>query len=525
MWPPVANELHTNPLTRKSQDKPDWDRWTKYLHENDININPFDRLQWISDEGRFLALGLNDTGAKMNFNISDWIRSRLTRPITESSEYRSGKAQFDISYFSSVPGGGKTRLLLELPNLRTDFDALYFVTLNDSSALFPDDDEVHKLEEGSQAPGTVALRNLVTVLGQAMLGTQIFSFMAGTLISGFHDYEISRGIFIDQINLPLLSHAHQYAILDNIPQLDGWRCCTQAKELLSQLGGLPRLLEVFIRAITDRLNATASFDDVSWKDVEMTTKGNEVAKSFGKGSSPELAQHLIDAIMLRKLVMPGWKVIPGSSETYGYLHQNSNIILQPSRGVYYFYCVTIPLLAFRNLVETALRGPGDTNRFQKLCELLDMDASGWKTFEKFAINHTAIMDEFFNHAFAKDYSFLRLALSQRYASGYGGAGQVNIQLLTLNVKVINRLQKLPKESSIRCTKDGQPYDFTSGNCYLNVPGASFADGFYVCYDEDGFYGCDDDDHAPPKLVIGELYKQWNTKKLQFETCIQEHEKK
>ena len=632
MRPPVANELHTKPLTRKSQEESDWDRWTKYLHENDININPFDRLQWISDEGRYLALGLNDTGAKMNFNISDEIRSKLTRPITESSENRFGTAQFYISFISSGPGGGRTRLLLELRNLRPDLDALYFVTLNGLSALSSDDDvqtedsteisiamrilyqavqlvriqkkkplqgyriwhdqilganlkmnvtireaitllggdihkrcalvvdEVHKLEEGSQSPGNVALKNLVTVLGHAMLGTQIFSFMAGTLISAFGDYSITGGYLIDQIDLPLLSHAHQYAILDSIPQLAGWRCCPQVKELLLQLGGLPRLLEVFVRAITDRLNVTASFDDVSWKDVEMTTKGNEVAKSFGKGSSPELAQHLVDCIMLRKQVMPRWKVIPGSSETYEHLHQNSNIILQQSPDNWLDFCVTVPLLAFRNLVDTALRGPGDTDRFQKLCELLDMDASGWKTFEKFAITHTAIMNEFFKHDLAKD-SFQLLPLSQRYAPGYGGAGKASIKLLATNVKVINCHQQFPKNSSIRPTKDGRRSDFANGNCYLNAAGASFADGFYVCHDDDddervdetmsdqtdldasedkGMDNGDMEDESgvdypnqndtgslgiyqTPKLVVGELYKRWDTKKLQFETCIQEHE--
>ena len=124
-------------------------------------------------------------------------------------------------------------------------------------------DEVHKLGEGSQAPGNVALKNLVRVLGEAMLLTQIFSFMAGTLIDEFNAYSITRKIQIDQIRLPLLTHAQQYAILDNIPQLAGWRCCAQARELLSQLGGLLRLLEIFTKVITERLNVTASLDHMS----------------------------------------------------------------------------------------------------------------------------------------------------------------------------------------------------------------------------------------------------------------------
>ncbi len=635
IWPPVVKELHTKHWTWKDSD---WDRWTKYLQENDITTNPFDRLQWISDQGRCLALGLNDTGAMMNFSISDKIRSSLTRPITESSELRYGYQQFEVSYFSSVPGGGKTRLLLELPNLRPDCDALYFVTLSNLSAISPDDDmqtrngtevaiavrilyqavqivriqkkkplqeykiwrdqilaaslkvnvtiheaitllggdihkrcalavdDVHEVEEGSQAPGNVAFKNLARVLGEAMLGTQIFSFMAGTLISGLHDGR-SGSVGIGHINLPLLSHTHQYAILDSIPQLAGWRCCTKAKELLSQLGGLPQLLEIFIRAIIDRLKMAVSLDHVSWKDVEMTTKGNEVAKSFGKGSSPELAQHLVNCIMLRKEAWPHLPVIPGSSKTYENLHQNSVIILHPSPGYITGFCVTIPFLAFRNLVDTASRGPGDTNRFQKLCELLDMDASGWETFENFAITHTAIMSEFFKHEHAKSFPLLRL--SRRYAPGYGGAGQVGIKLAT-NVNVIDCYQQSLNKSSIRPTKDGRPSDFTNSSCYVNAPGASLADAFYVC-DPDAFYWryedgdeehvdermsdqtdvdvsgdkvMDDGDmedessvsnpdqtdtgslesYHPPKLVIGELYKRWDTKKLQFETYIQEHEK-
>lgn len=135
----------------------------------------------------------------------------------------------------------------------------------------------------------------------------------------------------------------------------------------------------------------------------MSIKENEVAKSFGKGSAPELAQHLVDSIMLRKEVWPGLPVIPGSSKTYGNLHQNSVIILHPSPDYTSFdFCVTMLFLAFRNLVDTASRGPGDTNRFQKLCEFMDMHASGWETFEKFAITHTAIMNEFLKHDFTED---------------------------------------------------------------------------------------------------------------------------
>ena len=97
MWPLGPPNYTLKPLTRKSQKELDWDRWTKYLHENDINISRFDRLRWIRNEDRCLALGLNDTGAKMKFNISDQIRLSLTKPITETSELRNCKAQFHMS--------------------------------------------------------------------------------------------------------------------------------------------------------------------------------------------------------------------------------------------------------------------------------------------------------------------------------------------------------------------------------------------------------------------------------------------
>ena len=112
------------------------ENWPSYLIECGLTADPFQRSQWNNDPSRLRdAFGLNNTGASMKFNLSAGTKHHFYM-VTKLP--RTGKDQINVSAVSSLPGGGKTRLLLELLELLpSTFDALYYTTFDYKSQLFP----------------------------------------------------------------------------------------------------------------------------------------------------------------------------------------------------------------------------------------------------------------------------------------------------------------------------------------------------------------------------------------------------
>ncbi len=222
-------------------------------------------------------------------------------------------------------------------------------------------DEVNKFQEDFTKTGLqskkalhVAMKNLIKALGYSMLFTQIFSFMAGTLIDDFARATQTSGISINIFKLSILSRAQQYAILDAYPGLSGWRRSATLKKILTSSGGIPRLVEALIEQIEGQLNGTNDFEHINWTTVELFL-GYATATYNWNGESVELARSLVDTIMLRK------------SKFAKDLFEEP-IALQEKGGSWY---PTMPLLAFRTLVKKAKSGDGDCDRFKKLDSLLD----------------------------------------------------------------------------------------------------------------------------------------------------------
>lgn len=265
---------------------------------------------------------------------------------------------------------------------------------------------------------------------QAMYQTQISSFMAGTLIDTFTTAASKSGTKIAINYLFLLTPAQQYDILDNAEYLAGWRCRQEARILLSTLGGLPRFIEEFIMAVVAAQLNGLTFEDISWSNVVAKVKNCHVAKCLYWNRTPELARPLVDAIMLRERVQSAWPVFHGRPDTYQSLQQNAQIVLQVDPSDEHIFIPTMPFLAFRVLVENARRQEGaedkDHNRFNHLYLLMEDSPDQWQSFQRFAIKHTAVMNEFFANAQRPEASFL----SRRYASGYGDAKDIKINFLT-----------------------------------------------------------------------------------------------
>ncbi len=363
--------------------------------------------------------------------------------------------------------------------------------------------------------------------------------MAGTLIDTFTNGARKSGSYLSITYLSLLTSAQQSAILDNDERLAGWRCHKDGRILLSELGGLPRLIEAFITAIIAAQPNGVTFDDINWSDVKNHVGTSRVANNLYWGKTSEFARPLVDAIMLRQPVGSHWSVLPEYPDTYESLQQNSQIVLQPHPLDAYLFIPTMPLIASRFLVATAREAVAarddDSDRFRHLYTFMDSSPATWQNFENFAIKHTDLINEFFANA-----DLDPLLLSQRYATSYGDAKDINITFLTKSPKAIVCDKQFPKTSSI-VSREGLKCDFADGNCYLNAPGARFGDGFYVCGEaiddmfidvtnssEDKDIDNDDDSRRSPtrrpsKLCIVEQYKDQQSI-MTFAKCIDEHKK-
>ena len=604
---PVANTLHNKSGTLKSVDDSERDRWTKYLGGKGITTNPFRRSRWESHPHDFKrALGLNETGVMMKFNISEDLKTQLLLPVTrydqQVKKWRFGKDQVQISVISSVPGGGKTRLLLELLSLLPEFRALFYVTFNNASELNEEYDDMHnwvrfrksiamrilfqalKIQEALQSgpsfnsplsglqygpwlkevsreqlkeihniPDAMrllggdptekcilavdeanrlvdhklrssALPDLIRVLGEAMLETEVFSFMAGTLSSSFAAAASTSGYGINKTALPLLTHVQESAILDDnrcLSRVAWQRCDEEGHDLLSLLGGHPRLLEIYITEFEKALRNDSNLEHVKWVEIERMVRHSSTAQSIAPALDAKDAKRLVDVIVLRQEVQASWSL--PSLITYESLQQHSTISLQPAPGVSTMYYATTPLLAFESMINTVTQRDGCEVVYKDLSKLLSMRPTNWSDFEKFLCFHTAIR----NCLFATRSSDA-LRLSQLYADGYGGAGDTAINFVTKDSRVIRCSRQFPKTSSIKDHK-AREFDFADGNCYLNSPDAPFGDFFWVCEEDIQNDGPDadtiDDEGAmgTRKLMMSMSCKRYK-KNLTFESCIEEHEK-
>ena len=398
-------------------------------------------------------------------------------------------------------------------------------------------DDVNKLKEDftntglqSKEASHVAMKNLFKALFYPMMYSQIFSFVAGTLDNDFVSAARSGGIHLYATTLSILSRAQQYAILDAYPGLTGWRRSAKLKKILATLGGLPRLVEILIEQIESALNGTIDFDNINWTQVELSL-GQATSAYDWKGGSVEVARRLVDLIMLRKSVLPFLRISPEDpEETFEKLVQHSQIVLQPREESWY---PTMPLFAFRTLVKKAKSGDGDRDRFEKLDSLLDhMNIQDWREFEIFASKYSNVMNGFVAQ-FSDDAS----SISGRYTGKYGDIEKLFITFLKSHPDWNRCSAHFPTTLEIISQDCDGSCSFTSGDYYLNAPQAGSADGFYVCRIPglwSRFYHSDDiisdetsDSYKQPRpslVLVVEQMKQWTSRTLHRQACIDEHKK-
>ncbi|KAL9032182.1 MAG: hypothetical protein Q9180_006645, partial [Flavoplaca navasiana] len=538
--------------------------WRRYLADHKVFSNPFNQQNWQNHGDIFhAAYDFKPRGSMMKFILAtsktNKIKEMFENSVSVTPRTKDNQA---VKVISSLPGGGKSRLLQELSNILHDcgLDAVYLATFDRPSFLCREDamdcddnayasraiamriifqairisdegarkssleysqwlstlkdlnlvpiddihdairlvggdpmkrcviavDEVNKLlEEASHMKKGIstameaevsakAIGQLIKALGGAMMGNSlVVSFIAGTLISTFAEAALRSRFQMEATILAPLVYAHQSQILDNLPALRGWRRSQTFKDILAELGGVPRLLEWFIDHVHKSLIAGNGWEGVDWGSIRMSlTGGLNLSRYMWRGRSLNLAQSLVDAIILRRVLeSPSLQVVPGSDDrdTYESLQQTGQLLLQEQD---LGFCVTMPWMTFRGLVAAAVNNKDPSaRRFAKVRRLLDTNVNGWQSLEEFGYCHSAMVNEFFAIHPAYSEHFL---LSQRYAPGLGGGGQVSVKLINRTPDHVAWGIRFPEQGGETkpITHTAGLRHFADGNYYLNGVQAS-----------------------------------------------------
>ena len=211
-------------------------------------------------------------------------------------------------------------------------------------------------------------------LSRAILNSQIFSFMATTYIQPIKKASAVGSYRAHVIHLPVLSYLCQGMTLDNQPALNGWRLQTRFKKILSELGGVPQLVEWFIKS-TDRQGHGSAANDlnhIDWREArrDLMWSGNPYLLGV---DSTEQAQRILDVIMLRTKLHVDDKVLSDDpTVTYDSLQHCRRIVLQEHPSDASCVCASSPLCAFREHVDRAWDyGSKAPNRYRKLWSLMN----------------------------------------------------------------------------------------------------------------------------------------------------------
>ena len=532
----------------------------------------------------------------MKFQIAPTLLSQLTSLVDPSHGWR-GKNTFRIGVISSIPGGGKTRLLLELYNLLPGMDAVYFVDFFDRSPLLAGFDQMKdtqsakksiamrilyqaiqlKSDRGQQQSfknwldevntkglphvdeitdaigylgadmdgkcviaidevtqliedprsdvsqdGTVtAMVHLINAIGQSIINNQRLNvFMAGTVIDKFTQSAKESDWSIELIHLNCLDYRQQSAILDNYPGISEWRLSQGIKQFLSELGGLPRLLEAFIEEVLIELERFGSLAASNFSAPSRAFYDDgRVACYSCLSDTPTLAQRLVEAIILRSPVKSGDSIIPERQDlTYESLQQYSQIILTPAEQRGKEFRPNMALLTFRQVLSRALsesKSKEDLIRLRKVELLLEHKPESDQDFKQFCADYTTVSNSFFREWQPRIYSTL---LSKRYAEGYGGAGHTQTIYLAKTPEKLECIEKFPaayppiSRKHLSVCKGERP-SIWDGDIWLNAEGAEFADLWYACNND-----------KYQDTVICHQYKHGQHSNLTFADCVKLHKR-
>jgi hypothetical protein len=336
-------------------------------------------------------------------------------------------------------------------------------------------DEISRLDEMAQKAC-----NEITEL---VLTSQTIVFLGGTLRNDWEVALTRSSIPAKFLSLAPLNNAQVSSILDTLQPpyaeyFNGWRTNTHLRDLLLQIGGVPRLLDDFVRMCDEKFKGRSPPWD--WKQMDDSLEQNDRITALG----PHTLSRLVKDIVLRKQVSRmGYVIKEDSGElrtTYDRLQSQG--FIQLLQGDSEGSCVIfVPFVRFRGWVTTLKTLTDHEVSFEVLNDIMTLKVEWgyWMDFEKITAQYFQLLICMWSEEAEREPQN-PITWEKFFTMSIPG-WRNNIQFIDGSPDVVTCCEKFPKcGSTIREPQNHDEYKFDNGSVFINAASASFADVFFIC---------------------------------------------
>ena len=328
-------------------------------------------------------------------------------------------------------------------------------------------DEVTKLNEMAQQAS-----DEITTL---VLDSPIIMFLGGTLRTDWESALRRSNVPSKFLSLAPLNDDQVSNILDKLQPpyaqyFQGWRINTLLRDLLLQIGGVPRLLYDFVSECHDKFeNSPTPWD---WRRMD----GSLEKIATDPVLDPDILNRLVKDIILRKQVNRKGIVIERQpSTTYDRLQSEGFIQLLPGDPNLYF--VFVPFVRFRQWVKML----EDNTAFSDLSQLMKRKVQWgyWIEFENVTAEYLRLLIHLWSEEAMQNPQ--NLPTWEKFFTTSIPGWPNDIEFIHKSPFVVTSAHQFPKcGSEITEPQHLKTHAFDNGFVYVNASGASFADVFFTC---------------------------------------------
>ena len=320
-------------------------------------------------------------------------------------------------------------------------------------------DEISRLDEMAQ--------RACNEIKELVLTSQTIVFLGGTLRNDWEMALTRSSIPAKFLSLAPLNNAQVSSILDTLQPpyaeyFNGWRTNTHLRDLLLQIGGVPRLLDNFVRMCDKKFKGRSSWN---WNQMDAILE--EIDPS--PGLEIPFVNRLVKDIILRKQVDRRGPVIKDEpSKTYDRL-QSQDFIQLLAGGDSKFSCfVFIPFVRFRQWVTALVAMTDHEFSFEVLSDLITwkVEWGYWMDFEKVTAQYFQLLIYMWSEEAKRDPEN-RVTWTKFFNMNIPGWCDDDIQFIDGSPDVVMC------GSTIREPQNHNEYDFDDGSVFVNAPSAPY----------------------------------------------------
>jgi len=281
------------------------------------------------------------------------------------------------------------------------------------------------------------------------------------------------------LSLAPLSNAQVSSILDNLQlpyakYFNGWRIDASLRDLLLRIGGVPRLLDDFVKLCNEKFKSRSP--PWNWKHIDACLEQIDRKPALDSRT----LSRLVKAIILRKQVNRRNLVIEGEpSTTYDRLQSQGfiQLIKGDSENTYFIF---VPFVRLQRWVNELVAETDHEVSFDVLSDLMmwEVKWSYWMDFERVTAQYFQLLIHMWSEEAKRDPT-IPVTWEKFFTMSKPG-WRCNIQFIDGSPDVVTCLEKFPMCGSTILEPQHHEHKFDEGSVFINAPFASFGDVFFTC---------------------------------------------